>query len=129
MRLLIALLAAMGPLTAGAETAHRSPYAGMEPRPLKSLSDREIADLRAGRGMGLALAAELNGYPGPAHVLELADALGLTSDQLAHARALHEAMLAEARPLGEELVRHEARLEALFASGTIDSATLAEQVE
>ena len=36
-----------------------------------------MADLRAGRGMGLALAAELNGYPGPAHVLELADKLDL----------------------------------------------------
>ncbi len=31
--------------------------------------------------MGLALAAELNGYPGPAHVIELADSLELTEAQ------------------------------------------------
>src|SRR5919107_1454461 len=39
-------------------------------RPVKSLSEQQVADLRAGRGMGLALPAELNGYPGPMHVLE-----------------------------------------------------------
>ena len=42
-----------------------SPYVGSEKRSLKALTDQQIADLRAGRGMGLALAAELNGYPGP----------------------------------------------------------------
>ena len=49
------------------------PYAGMQQRALKALSEDQIADLRAGKGMGLALAAELNGYPGPIHVLELCD--------------------------------------------------------
>ena len=48
---------------------------------MKSLSDQQLSDLRAGRGMGMALPAELNGYPGPVHVLELADALGLTPEQ------------------------------------------------
>ena len=48
----------------------QSPYAGMQTRAIKALSDQQIADLRAGRGMGMALPAELNGYPGPAHVLE-----------------------------------------------------------
>src|SRR3974377_1723295 len=58
-----------------------APSAGMEQRAVKALSGQQVEDLRAGRGMGLALAAELNGYPGPAHVLELADKLELTSDQ------------------------------------------------
>ena len=49
-----------------------APYAGMTTRQVKALSEQQVADLRAGRGMGLALAAELNGYPGPMHVLELA---------------------------------------------------------
>ena len=57
----------------------QSPYAGMQARSIKALSEQQIADLKAGRGMGLALAAELNGYPGPAHVLEVADQLGLSS--------------------------------------------------
>jgi hypothetical protein len=50
-----------------------APYAGFQQRTIKALSDQEISDLRAGRGMGLALAAEMNGYPGPIHALELAD--------------------------------------------------------
>ena len=61
----------------------QQPYAGLEARPIKALSEQQIADLRAGRGMGLALAAELNGYPGPMHALELADALDLSGQQRA----------------------------------------------
>ena len=51
----------------------QSPCAGMQARSIKALSEQQVADLKAGRGMGLALSAELNGYPGPAHVLELSD--------------------------------------------------------
>src|SRR5207244_4142384 len=50
-----------------------SPYAGQQRRSVKALSEQQLSDLQAGRGMGLALPAELNGYPGPSHVLELAD--------------------------------------------------------
>ncbi|MEO8319793.1 MAG: hypothetical protein ABI561_15865 [Bradyrhizobium sp.] len=57
----------------------QSPYAGMQDRPVKALSEQQVADLKAGRGMGLALPAELNGYPGPSHLLELADRLNLSS--------------------------------------------------
>ena len=60
------------------------------------------ADLRAGRGMGLALAAELNGYPGPSHLLELSDRLGLTSDQHSALKEMFDAMKAETIPIGEE---------------------------
>ena len=66
----------------------QQPYAGLQSRPIKALSDEQIADLRAGRGMGLALAAELNGYPGPSHVIELADALALQPDQRARMQQL-----------------------------------------
>jgi hypothetical protein len=66
--------------TALAQSAQ--PYSGMQTRPIKALSDQQVADLKAGRGMGLALAAELNSYPGPSHLVELSDQLGLTSEQL-----------------------------------------------
>jgi hypothetical protein len=59
----------------------QSPYAGMQTRPIKALSKQQVVDLKAGRGMGLALAAELNGYLGPIHVLS--DKLGLTPEQKA----------------------------------------------
>ncbi len=56
-----------------------TPYAGLQQRDIKALDEKQIADLKNGRGMGLALAAELNGYPGPMHVLELKDQLRLTA--------------------------------------------------
>ena len=59
----------------------QSPYMGQESREIKALSPQEISDYLLGRGMGLAKAAELNGYPGPAHVLELAVQLEITSEQ------------------------------------------------
>ena len=100
------------------------PYAGLETRPIKALSDEQIADLKAGRGMGLALPAELNGYPGPIHVLEHAEALGLSAEQRTRVRTLHEAMKGEAVPLGERLIAQEADLDRLFARRTVTPASL-----
>jgi hypothetical protein len=102
----------------------QSPYAGMQARPVKALSDSQLADLKAGRGMGLALPAELNGYPGPAHILERADALGLSADQHARTAALFAAMKAEAVPIGERLIAQETKLDGLFATRQITPAAL-----
>jgi len=63
--------------------AAQSPYAGMQARPIKALSAEQIADLKAGRGLSLALAAELNGYHGLRHVLELGEQLWLADQQRA----------------------------------------------
>lgn len=95
--------------------AAASPYAGWESRTVKALSDQQIADLRAGRGMMLALAAELNGYPGPLHTLELADALKLSTDQKNRTAALLSAMKAETKAIGEEIINGEAELDRMFA--------------
>lgn len=100
------------------------PYAELTPRSVKALSEQQIEDLRAGRGMGLALAAELNGYPGPRHVLEHADALGLSVAQREQTEALFEAMLAETTGLGEQLIQQEAELDELFASRSITPEAL-----
>jgi Spy/CpxP family protein refolding chaperone len=102
----------------------QTPYAGMQGRSIKALSDQQIADLNAGRGMGLALAAELNGYPGPSHVLELADKLNLTADQRAGMQRLFDAMKDEAMPLGSKLIEQEAELDRQFASRTITPESL-----
>jgi Spy/CpxP family protein refolding chaperone len=103
---------------------HAQPYAGLQARAVKSLSPEQIADLKAGRGMGLALAAELNGYPGPSHVLELADRLALSDVQRARTQALFAAMQAETAPLGERLIAQEAALDEQFAGRTITPASL-----
>jgi hypothetical protein len=101
-----------------------SPYAGMEKRQVKALSDQQIADLEAGHGMGLALAAELNGYPGPLHVLELADALQLSDAQRTRTKALIEAMKADTIPIGEQIIAEETALDRLFAEKGVTRASL-----
>jgi Spy/CpxP family protein refolding chaperone len=104
-----------------AKTAAQSsgPYAGMQARAIKALSAEQIADLKAGRGLSLALAAELNGYPGPRHVLELVEQLGLTDQQRADVQRLFDDMTAEVVPLGERLIAQEAELERLFAGRVV----------
>jgi hypothetical protein len=96
-----------------------SPYAGLQRRAVKALSEQQIEDLRAGRGMGLALAAELNGYPGPVHVLEFADHLQLTPDQRIRTRELFEAMQAETIPIGERILEEEISLDRMFAEKSV----------
>ncbi len=121
--LLCVLLA--GPALAQHQHGPRhKPYAGLERRAVKALSDEQVADLRAGRGMGLALVAELNGYPGPIHVLEHAQALALSPEQRARVQAVYEAMRGEAAPMGERLIQQETDLDRLFAERTVTQASL-----
>lgn len=111
-------LVATAILTMGPARAEEpQPYAGLEGRPIKALSAEQVDDYRNGRGMGLALAAELNGYPGPRHVLDLAGPLALTPEQRDQAQALFDAMRAEAVELGERIVVREEELDRLFAHG------------
>jgi Spy/CpxP family protein refolding chaperone len=126
LRMLIIILVLSAAPTVASAQQHQ-PYAGLQQRPVKALSEDQIADLRAGRGMGLALAAELNGYPGPIHVLEHADTLRLSPQQRARTQALYDAMRAEAVPLGEQLIAEEAALDRAFAARTISPQSLAEQ--
>jgi LTXXQ motif family protein len=121
MRLLVAVIVLL--FVAPAAFA-QSPYAGMQPRSIKALSEQQIADLKAGRGMGLALPAELNGYPGPAHVLELSDQLGLSVEQQARFKSLFDSMKAEAVPLGAKLLEQEAALDEQFASRSVTPESL-----
>ncbi len=103
---------------------HRSPYAGMEGRAIKSLAADDIDELRRGGGWGLALPAELNGVPGPAHVLELRAELDLSPEQTAAIERVFAAMQREAIVAGERLIAAEAAIEAAFAAGAVDVATL-----
>jgi Spy/CpxP family protein refolding chaperone len=102
-----------------------SPYTAEKDRDIKALSAEETASLLAGKGMGFAKAAELNGYPGPSHVLELAAQLGLTEAQRARTQALFDWMQAKAKRLGSELVEAERDLDRLFASKRANDASLA----
>jgi len=111
-------------ISSSALAQNHQPYVGMQQRAVKALSDQQVSDLKAGRGMGLALPAELNGYPGPLHVLEHGTALGLSQDQINRTKALFEAMKAEAVPIGERLIEQETTLDRLFADRKITPTTL-----
>jgi len=113
--------------TAWAASEHRpSHYAGHGPRAVAALSEEDVAALRSGAGMAMALPAEMNGYPGPAHVLELADRLDLTPDQSATAGRLRAEMAARAVPLGAEVIAAEAALDLLFSSSIATPEAVAE---
>src|SRR6516165_10176544 len=116
-------------LTASALAADipASPYAGEQTRTIKALSDEDIAALRNGEGMGMAKAAELNGYPGPVHVLALAMQLGLTESQQQRVAAIFDRMSAAAKLLGGEVVVREQTLDQLFAKGEITPERLTEE--
>jgi Spy/CpxP family protein refolding chaperone len=105
--------------------AAETPYAGQQNRSIKALSDEDIAALRKGEGMGFAKAAELNGFPGPAHVLTLGDQLSLTEEQRQQVSAIFDRMSAAARPLGATLISHEQALDQLFAQSLITPERLA----
>lgn len=105
------------------------PYAGQQHRPLKALSEAEIRGYLSGEGMGYAKVAELNQFPGPRHVLDLADSLALTAQQRSRTEAIFENMRAEAMRLGAELVAREAELERLFAEQQIEEEGLREVLE
>lgn len=111
---------------AGSSDHTAQPYAGTDKRPVKSLSEQQIADLQAGRGMSLALPAELNGYPGPLHVLEHAGALKLTPEQQQRTIALINSMKAETIPLGHRYIAQESELNTAFANSAITADMLAQ---
>jgi hypothetical protein len=127
MRLTVAVLAtvALGGFAFAQHQHGQTPYAGFDKRPVKALSEQQVADLRSGRGMGLALAGELNGYPGPMHVLELADQLGLSVALRERMQTLIDSMKSEAIPEGEALIARETALDRAFAERTISPEKLA----
>lgn len=109
-------------INAFSETA--APYAGEEAREIKSLSHQEVSGYLEGRGMGYAKVAELNHYPGPRHVLDLAADLGLGKEQIERTEAIFADMKSQAVSLGKRIVDKEAELERRFASGSVDSKAL-----
>lgn len=128
----IALLCTcLSPMLAMAES-YTSKYVGEEHRQIKSLSAEDIQELRNGAGWGLAKAAELNGYPGPAHLLEMSTEIKLTKEQTDQIQKLYAAMKSEAIELGSQLIEREKELNQAFVDETITQArleTLVKEIE
>ncbi|HUF03137.1 MAG TPA: hypothetical protein VMM38_03090 [Aridibacter sp.] len=105
-----------------------SKYAGQESRDIKSLSAEDIEELKNGKGWGLAKAAELNGYPGPSHLLEMKDKIGLTAAQQTEIKNLFEEMRSAAIPLGVELIELEKELDELYTKKLVNAKNLEEKL-
>lgn len=115
------------PLTALAESGSWpsvSKYAGQEKQNIKSLTASDIEELQRGGGWGLAKAAELNGVPGPAHLLELKDKVPLTADQIEKITQIYSTMQADAIEQGIKLIELEKGLEYHFQDRSINDAIL-----
>ncbi len=101
-----------------------STYVGQETREIKALSQQKVVDHLNGKGLGYAKAAELNHFPGPRHVLDLAKELNLTVEQIRQTQAFFDAMKAQASTLGKQFVEKEQELDRQFASGSIATDSL-----
>jgi Spy/CpxP family protein refolding chaperone len=106
--------------------AQPSGYAGMQSRDIKALSAEQVTDLREGRGMGASLPAELNGVPGPMHVLQLAQQLKVTPEQRQALEGIAGEMKARAQSLGAQVVAEEAALDNAFKGRSIDVKSVEE---
>jgi len=122
------MLVAASSLPAFSQHAHlgHSPYADQPQSHIPSLTLDELQQLESGEGMGLAKPAELNHYPGPKHVLELADSLGLTPDQQSEIERIRLKMSERAVGLGKEYLHAEHQLNELFANKSATEALVRE---
>lgn len=107
----------LAPVVSAATPA--SAYVGQETRDIKALSPDDLNTYLGVKGAGFAKAAELNGYAGPAHVLELAAPLALTPEQRTRTEALFASMESRAKSLGRALVEEERKLDRLFATKAV----------
>ena len=99
-------------------------YEGFETREIKSLSEQDIEELRRGGGWGLALPAELNGQPGPAHLLELQEELNLSKEQVEAISSIIDEMRTAAIVAGEHFIASETALSNAFADSGLSEETL-----
>lgn len=125
MKRWLTTLMALGAFPAAglAQEAH-SPYAHEGSEQVKTLSQQEVDDLLEGAGMGLARPAELNQYPGPRHVLDLADSLALSPEQRRAVEETFADMQNRAKALGRQILDAEGALDAAFAAGGITEEAL-----
>ena len=115
--------------TINASEEHRSKYVGQEKRLIKSLSQNDIQQLISGKGWGLAKAAELNGVPGPSHILQMKSEIFLSKEQEEKIQLLFENMQYKAIPLGKNLIELEKKLNQSFSNRSITSGLLSHQLD
>ena len=103
-------------------TMDQSPYVDRKALPIKALTQETLDAYKNGTGGGMAVAAELNGYPGPRHILDMSDQLNLNADQKAKVQAIYDHMHAAAVKLGQDIIDREKKLDDAFARGSATDA-------
>src|SRR5262249_4173135 len=121
---LFLLAVTLMPVTKVVLGGQMSPYSGQENREIKALSKEEMDGYLSGDGMGFAKAGELNHYPGPKHVLDLAKQLNLSDVQRTTTQSIFDRMKSNAVSLGKQLVEREQLLDSRFADGSISNDEL-----
>jgi hypothetical protein len=120
------------PFSASAQTSHhqhKSAYAGQESREIKSFSAEDIEELKRGGGWGFAKSAELNGMPGPKHVLDMEKELALSPSQAEEIRYVADDMRKDATREGGVFLGLELELEGRFKEGNIDADELEHRLD
>ena len=110
-----------------AKSSQISPYSGQEIRDIKSLSDNDVQSLQNGTGEafgGIAKLAELNGYPGPRHVLDIAQELQLTDRQRLEIELIYQNMSNNAKSIRSAIIAIEQDMDEAFANKTITEENL-----
>ena len=102
----------------------RSPYVEQLDSPVRGLSSSEVDNLLNGRGAGYARMAELNGYPGLRHVLDLSSELNLSAQQTEEIEVAFKQMESRAKSLGQSIVNKEQKLSEAFTSRKITNDEL-----
>jgi Spy/CpxP family protein refolding chaperone len=117
------------PENEGSAVKAPSAYVSLLDTEIRGLDQDTIEGYLTGKGLGQALPAELNGYPGPRHTIDMAEELELTEEQLAQVQALFDDMQTAVIPLGEKYLESVAELELTFREGTITDQYLQSQLE
>ncbi|MBC8258066.1 MAG: hypothetical protein H8E38_03530 [SAR324 cluster bacterium] len=111
------------------ENSHNteSPYIGQEKWEIKSLSPDDVKGLLEGLGTpfgGMAKLGELNGYPGPRHVLDLSEKMNLTESQKIQIEGIFNEMKIESIKLGRQIIEVEKQMNEEFGNQSISKESL-----
>ena len=82
-----------------------------------------------GEGMGQAQYAEMNGYPGPKHILDLVDKLKLSDAQKKSIQEIYQEMNARVKELGKRIIGVEEEMHEAFRTGLVNESSVRDDAE
>lgn len=117
----------------GNQSTIHSQYVGQETREIKALPQNDIEGLLKGEGTpfgGMAKPAELNGYPGPRHVLDAIEVgeFEITDKQQVQIQNMYREMNTQAIILGKQIVAIERRIDDSFSNKTVTEENLRKNI-